>query len=108
MNKDMIKKNLFSFVRLRPMAKFCKLDQFGTLQMQDKDDDWAINFIDNKAIEIINNRTRHVATLGYDHIHSYMSDPENSKHDSRKHGFFNLNVQIYFGFCGVRIEPIRR
>ena len=103
----MLKKNLYNIVRLRPMAKFHSLDQFGQSQIQYKDHDWTIRSIQEEEIEIINNATNHVATLGYDHIHQYTTDPARSKHDDRKHGFLLLHVQIHIEDRSLRIEPIQ-
>lgn len=106
----MIKKNLYSIVRLRPIAKSCNSDQYGQCQIQDKDDEWVIESINDDGITITNTRNRKVADLGFDHIHSWTSDPENSKRDTRKHGFLSLNVQIYYNIFSGRlwIEPTRK
>jgi hypothetical protein len=108
MNKDMLKKNLHDIVRLRPMAKSCNSDQYGQCQMQDKDDDWVIDSINDNGITIINTRNRKIADLGFDHIYKHMGDPENSKRDTREHGFLLLNVQIYYSSVKLWIEPIRK
>jgi hypothetical protein len=43
--------------------------------------------------------------LGLDHIHSYVSDPMRD-FDGQKHGFLQLNVQVFLTERGPRIEPL--
>ena len=71
MNKDQIKKNLYHRVRLRPVTKRFK----SGVAIEELDDDWIIENINDDGVQIKNTRTDHTATMGFDQIHSFMSDP---------------------------------
>jgi hypothetical protein len=100
MNKDQLKKNLDHRVRLRPVPKRFNRG-FATKEL---DDDWIIENINDEGIQIKNKRTNHKATLGFDQIHSYMSDP-NRNHGGLKYGFLILHGQVCIQASKVLFEP---
>jgi len=103
MNKDMLRKNLYARVRLRPIAR-----RFNrTAELEQIDDDWIIRQVLDAGIRIENLRSYHTTILGYDHIHQYTSDP-NRDSGGLKYGFLSLNVQILIYPSELRIEPIIR
>jgi len=102
MNKNALKKNLYARVRLRPIAKRYEVKT----ELELIDDDWIIDEVNDTGARIRNIRTSHVTTLGYDHIHHFMSDPDRSIHGIN-FGFLILNVQIHFGGNRLWIEPTR-
>jgi hypothetical protein len=63
MNKSRMKKNAWSHVRLRPVAKrFYGADG---PQLPPVDDDWMITGVEDKGVSISNNHTGHGTTLGW-------------------------------------------
>ncbi len=74
MNKDQLKKSIGHYVRIRPIAKRLS----GATELPRIDDDWIIQRIDD-VVELLNIRTNHVATLGFDNIHSYLSEPSRNR-----------------------------
>jgi len=88
MNKDKLKKSLYHRVRIRPIAK----RNDGNKQFEIIDDVWIILSVE-ETVNLSNIRTGHVAILGLDHIHHYVSDPK-EEYDGLKHGFLELNVQV--------------
>ena len=103
MNKDALKKNLYARVRLRPIAK--RFDSRTELELID--DDWLIEGIEDLGVRISNIRTSHVTTLGYDHTHHFMSDPDKSR-QGLNFGFLILHVQLHIGGNRLWIEPTSR
>ncbi|HET6455229.1 MAG TPA: hypothetical protein VFI02_12555 [Armatimonadota bacterium] len=104
MNKNALKKNLYARIRLRPIAKRYEAQT----EMESLDDDWIIDWIDDAGVRIRNTRTSHVTTLGYDHIHHFMSDPDRSIHGGLNFGFLIMNVQVHFEGNRLWIEPTTR
>src|SRR5437763_13327880 len=100
MNKDQIKKSLGHRVRIRPIAE--RSD--GTKALPLMDDDWIISRVDDH-VELSNIRTGHFAILGFDHIHSYFSDPGRN-HAGIKYGFLQLRVQLLLRGKQLEIEPL--
>jgi hypothetical protein len=103
MNKDQIKKNLYHRVRLRPTTK--RVNRGVTTE--ELDDDWIIENITDEGIQIRNTRTDHTATLGFDQIHSYISDP-NRNYGGLKYGFLILHGQLCIQGSKVLFEPTER
>jgi len=105
MKKDQIKKNLYSRVKLRPIAKSF-LNGVGREQF---DDDWIIENVSDEGVVINNPRMGYIYTLGFDHIHSYTSDPDRN-YDGFKHGILVLNVQLSIDLntWTISIEPTER
>ena len=66
MNKAQRQKNVGSRVRLRPQA---------TAALGAHDDDWTVRKVTDETLELVNERTHHVATLGLDAVKTYASDP---------------------------------
>lgn len=105
MNKEMLAKCEGHVVRIRPMARrFSGQDELDTI-----DDDWMIRRVDlsRKTVEIINLRSEYCPILGLDHVHSYTSDPMSDRGE-QKHGFLQLNVQVFMTDRGPKIEPLPR
>jgi hypothetical protein len=101
MNKDQLKKIVGHQVRLRPVTKRFSGDQ----ELDELDDDWRVDSITDIAIQLSNCRTGHVATLGLDHIHSYLSDP--ARHiGGMQRGFLQLRVQLSLRGPELAIEPL--
>lgn len=103
MNKEMLAKCEGHLVRIRPIARRFH----GQHELESLDDDWLIRRVDlaRKAVELHNLRCDHCPMLGLDHIHSYVSDPMRD-FDGQKHGFLQLNVQVFLTERGPRIEPL--
>jgi len=105
MNKEMLAKCQYHIVRLRPIAQRFQ----GPIELEQYDDDWMIMRADpaRNRVELHNMRTSaQCPILGFDHIHSYLSDPMRDVGD-RKHGFLNLNVLLFLTERGPVIEPLR-
>lgn len=103
MKKDQIKKNIYHRVRIRPIAKRTS----GNISTDGPDDEWIIEGVNDEGVLIKNLRTDHVTTLGFDHIHSYLSDP-NRNQGTLKYGFLVLNVQLCIHGRQVLCEPSER
>lgn len=101
MKKDQLKKIVGHRVRLRPVAK----RRSGTQELPRIDDDWTVRQVEGDVIELSNPRTDHVARLGLDHIHSYLSDPGRDIGGIR-YGFLQLRVQLCLRPLDVEIEPL--
>jgi hypothetical protein len=101
MNKDQLKKVVGSQVRLRPVAKRFSGDQ----ELDALDDDWGVDGVTDIAVQLSNCSTGHVAVLGPDHIHSYLSDPARDIGGMRR-GFLQLRVQVLLRGRELAIEPL--
>jgi hypothetical protein len=101
MKKDQVKNLLGYRVRLRPIAK-----RPGDAQdLPQVDDDWTIDEVGKDRVVLSNIRTHHVATLGLDHVHNYLSDPARRSGEIN-YGFFQLRVQILLLPDSLKIEPL--
>lgn len=103
MNKEMLAKCEGHIVRLRPIARRFA----GERELEPIDEDWQITRVDlrQKILEIYSLRGAHCPTLGFDHIHSYTSDPMRDA-GGQKHGFLQLLVQVILTDSGPKIEPL--
>jgi hypothetical protein len=103
MNKEMLAKCKNHIVRLRPIARRFH----GQAELPQYDDDWRIERVDaaQKVVEIHNLRCHYCPILGFDQIHSYMSDPMRDI-GNQKHGFLKLMVQVFLTEHGPKIEPL--
>lgn len=91
-------------VRIRPIAK--RFD--GDLPLPLEDDIWIVQRVAKKAVvELANIRTGHLAKLGNDHIHHFVSDPP-AETDGFRHAILDLDVQLLLRGQRLEIEPIRR
>jgi hypothetical protein len=88
MNKDQIKKCFGHRVRIRPIPK-----SFEGSKEVPADDDWIITRVNADHLELKNIRSDHVAILGLDNIHNYLSEPGRNQGET-KYGFLWLRVQI--------------
>ena len=84
MNKAQLQKNVRSRVRLRPQA---------TEALGAHDDDWTVRKVTDETLELVNERTHHVATLGLDAVKTYTSDPGRDA-AGVKYGFLSLTVAV--------------
>jgi hypothetical protein len=103
MNKAALKKNLYARVQLRPAAR--EFD--GNVELPKRDDEWIIQAIEESRIRLDNTYTRHVAMLGYDHVHHFVSDPARAA-SGITFGFLVLTVQINLSGDRLWIEPTLR
>jgi hypothetical protein len=97
MTKDKLKQNLFYVVQLHPLA--IRVDQ-GSVN-----DDWRIEAVAD-SVKLKNIRTEIYLILGFDHIHSFSTNPARDW-DGNKHGFLDLNVQVFFDNKRSWVQPIR-
>lgn len=100
MNKEYLKKIVGHQVRLRPIARRRSAEELPRI-----DDYWVVQSADDKRIQLSNVRTGHVAILGTDHVHSYLSDPAQDAVDIRR-GFVWLRVQLTLRNGDLEIEPL--
>lgn len=101
MNKDQIKKTVGTRVRIRPVAK----RHDGTNELPPVDYDWLVLRIEDEVVVLSNLSTVHMARIGLDQIHSYMSDPIRDTGDV-KHGFLQLRVQLCLRGNAIDTEPL--
>lgn len=89
MKKDQLKNLVGHRMRIRPIARRPN----AAAELPQIDDDWTVETVEENRIALKNIRTHHVATLGLDHVHSYLSDPARD-YNGMKYGFLQLRVQI--------------
>jgi hypothetical protein len=104
MNKAKLAENLYTRLRLRPIAWRRMTD--GTW-LPPIDDDWILTGVTDQGLRIQNVRTDHAPLVGFDHVDHYVSDPAR-EWDGLRHGFLDLNVQLTLSGCNVFTEPLRR
>ena len=102
MNKSRMKRNAWSHVRLRPVAK--RFLGAGGAQLPPVDDDWMISGVEDEGVRISNNHTGHGTLLAWDQIHHYATDPDKGG----RNGFLILNTQINIGGDSLWSEPTFR
>ena len=105
MKKDQIKKNLYSRVKLRPIAKRL----LKGVELEPSDNDWIIERVPDEGVVINNPQRGYGYLLGFDQIHNYTSDP-NRNYDGLKHGILVLSVQLFIDLSTwtISIEPTER
>ena len=86
MNKDQLKKNVGSCVRLDPPVR--------RTDGSEADYDWVIQSADYAGITI-RTHTGHQVILSYDQIKEFREDPLRDT-DGVKHGFLHLKVRLHF------------
>lgn len=101
MNKEQLRKNVGSLVRLVPIAH--RLDGKGH-PLPQIDDEWRIESLTDDGERLFLPRTGHSRTLGYDHICEYTSD--RIEHGV-KYGFLTLKVQLLIHGNNVNVTPTR-
>jgi hypothetical protein len=102
MNKNALKKNAWTRVRLRPIPKrFFGADG---PQLPPVDDTWILEGVDDSGVRIRNTGTPHGTVLGFDQVHHYATDPDRGA----GHGFLILNAQLHFGGNALWTEPTFR
>ena len=69
------------------------------------DDDWLVRAVDDRRVELVNQRSGDLASLGLDHVYGYDSDPQRDT-DAIKYGFLKLHVDVTCTGRDVRIEPL--
>ena len=100
MNKDQINKNIGSRIKLKPIA-------ININNNEELDDDWIIENVMDNGVLIKNIRNNHKIILGFDHIHSYFSDPNRDVEDL-KYEILVLHVQIIIKGKNISIEPTEK
>jgi hypothetical protein len=103
-NKAKLAENLYSRLRLRPIAWRRTVE--GTW-LAPIDDDWILTEVTERGLRIQNIRTHHAPLVGFDHVHHYASDPARDW-DGLKHGFLDLDMQLTLSGCNVFTNPVRR
>jgi hypothetical protein len=102
MNKAKMKKNEWSHVRLRPVARrFWGADG---PQLPPVDDDWMITGVNDDGVRISNNHTGHGTLLAWDQIHHWSTDPDKGG----RNGILTLNTQVNIGGTHLWCEPTFR
>jgi hypothetical protein len=101
MNKQALKNSTGMYIRLRPVAKRFEGGR-GGIELDQNDHDWIIESVD-AGVRIRSAHSRHVTTLGWDHIHEFKSDPDRGP----RYGFLILSIQVHVSGDDVWIEPIR-
>ncbi len=102
MNKSRLKKNAWTHVRLRPVARrFWGADG---PQLPPVDDDWLIQGVEDAGVRISNNHTGHGTVLAWDQIHHYATDPDRGE----RSGYLVLNTQVSIGGNRLWCEPTFR
>lgn len=97
MRKEKLQQNLYYRVQLRPPAF--------RINVGPVDDDWMIVAVSD-SVKLENSRTDIQLTLGFDHIHSFSTNPARDW-ERNKHGFLDLNVQAFFDNRRSWVQPIR-
>jgi len=87
-------------VRLRPTARRFR----GITELRVVDDDWIVEEVETKIVRLRNMRTDHIAQLKTDQIRDYVPDPKR-EFDGLRHGFLELNVQVFLRGPDLVIEP---
>jgi hypothetical protein len=102
MNKSRMKKNAWSHVRLRPVAKrFYGADG---PQLPPVDDDWLIQGVEDAGVRLSNNHTGHGTLFAWDQIHHYATDSDRGDRD----GFLILNTHVKIDGNSLWCEPTFR
>lgn len=96
MNKAQLKKSVGCYLQLRPVPR--------TRDGAVIDDDWVLSSVTDDRLELHNIPFGYVATLGTDHVYSFMTNPARDA-GGVKHGFLSLHVQLILDGPNVRIEP---
>ncbi|HEX4028078.1 MAG TPA: hypothetical protein VHX18_10685, partial [Rhizomicrobium sp.] len=78
-----------------------------SLELPAVDGDWIIEAATDEGLRIRGVQLPYVATLGYDHIHYFTSNPDR-KDGGLQFGFLTLCVQIYLQGCALRVRPTLR
>lgn len=102
MNKSRMKKNAWSHVRLRPVAK--RFYGAGGSQLPPVDDDWLIQGVEDAGVRLSNHHTGHGTLLASDQIHHYATGSDRGD----RNGFLILNTQVYIGGNSLWCEPTFR
>jgi hypothetical protein len=100
MNKEQMRKNVGTQVRLLPPA--CRLDANGLERKRIDDDFWMIEDVSEQGVRISDPRTGHLKLLGYDHIQKFTTD--GTKAGARR-GFLTLHVQLFVQGNDVKVLP---
>jgi hypothetical protein len=102
MNADQFRKNVGHRVRLRPQAR----RPASPKELPRIDDEWMVEGVEPRGTTLRNLRTDHAVIIGWDHLHSFHSDPGRDA-DGIRRGFARLRVQVFLHADGrVEIEPL--
>lgn len=98
MNKEQLRKNIYDWVRLRPIAH--RLQPNGR-PLEQLNDEWRIEAVTDDGVRIFLPRTGHGRLLRFDQICEYTSDRVER---GMKYGFLTLKVQLSIQgqeYCGL-------
>jgi hypothetical protein len=98
--KSKLAKCIHHRVRLRPPARRFR----GVTELRIMDDDWLLQEVEDQQVRLRNIRTDHVASLGFNQIRDYVTDPKR-EFDGLRHGFLELKVQVFLRGPELVIEP---
>ena len=105
MNKAKLAENLYSRMRLFPVAWRMTVDGEWLPPI---DDDWILHDVDEDGVARLQNvRTHHIAQLGTDRIHNFDREPHRDS-DGLKHGLLELRVQLVLSGCNIHYRPLPR
>lgn len=96
MNKSQLKKSLGYYLQLRPVPR----GRDGTIT----DEDWILRSVLEDRLELEMPSMGYRATLGTDHVYSFMTNPARDSGGLR-HGFLLLLVQLILDGPNIHIEP---
>lgn len=99
MSKVEYEKCLNHRVRLRPPARRFR----GMTELRIMDDDWLVQEVEGKSMRIRNIRTDQIAVFDFAQIRNYVPDPKR-EYDGQRHGFLELEVQVFLRGPTVAIE----
>ncbi len=101
MNLNGLKALIGGRVLLRPKAKA----KNGRGALEDRDDEWQLESVERTdGIRLRNGRTGHLAYLGLDHVHHFVS--RRNEPDGIKRGIWELTVELELRGNEVVVEPI--
>lgn len=101
MNKQMLRKNVNDWVRLRPIAH--RLQGTGH-PLPQIDDVWRIESVSDEGVRIALPRTGHGRLLQFDQICEFTSD---RMEKGVKYGFLTLKIQLSIQGNDVHVTPTR-
>ena len=105
MKHEGLRKNVGKRVQLDPPAR--RMSDSGA-DLGPMNDDWLIEDVSDDGVSILNLRTRHQTTLGFDHIHHFTSDPTRASGDGIEYGFLTLTIQVFIQGRRLWIRPNSR
>jgi hypothetical protein len=99
MKKEHLKRSISMRVQLFPIPSSESGERL--------DWDWTVESVGDDRIVLTSVGYPYRATLGLDHVYSFMTNPARDS-GSLRYGFLRLHVQLYVGGNEIRIEPLMR